>query len=101
MAVVLQALAFVDKKKAFESYVNARPNYLVSNVYRYHDTFPVSVLANLGMSTQLAVFGVLLVLGRPLDYVWLLLAEVLVVVMLFARRETLMRSNREVVLEHR
>jgi phosphatidylglycerophosphate synthase len=68
---------------------------------RYHDTFTVSVLANLGMSTQLAVFGVFLAVGHPLDYVWLLLAEVLVVVMLFARRETLMRSNREVVLEHR
>jgi hypothetical protein len=68
---------------------------------RYHDTFTVSVLANLGMSTQLAVFGVFLAVGRPLDYVWSLLAEVLLVVMLFARRETLMRSNREVVLEHR
>jgi alkanesulfonate monooxygenase SsuD/methylene tetrahydromethanopterin reductase-like flavin-dependent oxidoreductase (luciferase family) len=29
-----------DRQKAYESYVNARPNYLVSNVYRYHDTFP-------------------------------------------------------------
>jgi alkanesulfonate monooxygenase SsuD/methylene tetrahydromethanopterin reductase-like flavin-dependent oxidoreductase (luciferase family) len=29
-----------DKQTAFESYVNAKPNYLVSNVYRYHDTFP-------------------------------------------------------------
>jgi hypothetical protein len=29
-----------DSTKAKQSYVNARPNYLVSNVYRYHDTFP-------------------------------------------------------------
>jgi alkanesulfonate monooxygenase SsuD/methylene tetrahydromethanopterin reductase-like flavin-dependent oxidoreductase (luciferase family) len=29
-----------DKQTAFESYVNSKPNYLVSNVYRYHDTFP-------------------------------------------------------------
>ena len=68
---------------------------------RYHDTFTVSVLANLGMSTQLAVFGTLVALGRPLVFVWLLLAQLVLIVMLFARRETLMRSNREVVLEHR
>jgi archaetidylinositol phosphate synthase len=67
----------------------------------YHDGFTVSVLANLGMSTQLAVFGASLALGHPLVFVWLLLAQVAVVVMLFARREALMRSNREVVLEHR
>jgi alkanesulfonate monooxygenase SsuD/methylene tetrahydromethanopterin reductase-like flavin-dependent oxidoreductase (luciferase family) len=29
-----------DSKKAKESYVKSKPNYLVSNVYRYHDTFP-------------------------------------------------------------
>ena len=29
-----------DSHKAKQSYVNSRPNYLVSNVYRYHDTFP-------------------------------------------------------------
>jgi len=29
-----------DKETAFQSYVNSKPNYLVSNVYRYHDTFP-------------------------------------------------------------
>jgi alkanesulfonate monooxygenase SsuD/methylene tetrahydromethanopterin reductase-like flavin-dependent oxidoreductase (luciferase family) len=29
-----------DSQKAKQSYVNAKPNYLVSNVYRYHDTFP-------------------------------------------------------------
>jgi hypothetical protein len=85
--------------RAVERFVDRRTRD--GDAGRYHDTFTVSVLANLGMSTQLAVFGVFLVLGRPLDYVWLLVAEVVVVVMLFARRETLMRSNREVVLEHR
>jgi alkanesulfonate monooxygenase SsuD/methylene tetrahydromethanopterin reductase-like flavin-dependent oxidoreductase (luciferase family) len=29
-----------DSQKAKESYVNSKPNYLLSNVYRYHDTFP-------------------------------------------------------------
>jgi alkanesulfonate monooxygenase SsuD/methylene tetrahydromethanopterin reductase-like flavin-dependent oxidoreductase (luciferase family) len=34
--------AYVDEDShtAKQSYVNSKPNYLVSNVYRYHDTFP-------------------------------------------------------------
>ena len=35
----------------------------------------VSALANLGMSTQLAVFGLLLALGHPLAFAWVALAE--------------------------
>lgn len=36
----------------------------------------VSLLANLGMSTQLAAFGLLIALGHPLAFSWLALAEV-------------------------
>lgn len=39
----------------------------------------VSLLANLGMSTQLAAFGLLMVLGHPLAFAWLALAEVAVI----------------------
>src|SRR4029077_1697654 len=39
----------------------------------------VSLLANLGMSTQLAAFGVLLAAGQPLAFAWLVLAEALVI----------------------
>jgi phosphatidylglycerophosphate synthase len=35
----------------------------------------VSLLANLGMSTQLAVFGLCLALGHPLVFAWIALAE--------------------------
>jgi len=35
-----------------------------------------ALLANLGMSTQLAVFGLLLALGHPLVFAWLALAQV-------------------------
>ena len=35
----------------------------------------VALFANLGMSTQLAAFGVLLALGHPLAYAWLALAQ--------------------------
>jgi phosphatidylglycerophosphate synthase len=39
----------------------------------------VSLLANLGMSTQLAAFGLLMMLGHPLAFAWLALAQLLVV----------------------
>jgi alkanesulfonate monooxygenase SsuD/methylene tetrahydromethanopterin reductase-like flavin-dependent oxidoreductase (luciferase family) len=29
-----------DREEAYRSYIDSRPNYLVSNVFRYHDTFP-------------------------------------------------------------
>jgi archaetidylinositol phosphate synthase len=39
----------------------------------------VSLLANLGMSTQLAAFGLLTALGHPIAFAWLALAEVAVI----------------------
>jgi archaetidylinositol phosphate synthase len=60
-------------------------------------SWQVGTLANLGMSTQLALFGVCLALGRPLVYVWLLLVQAVAVVGLF----TVVDPNREVSLEHR
>jgi archaetidylinositol phosphate synthase len=40
----------------------------------------VALLANLGMSTQLAAFGLFVALGHPLTFAWLALAELGVVV---------------------
>src|SRR5438045_32356 len=67
----------------------------------YHDRATVTVLANMGMSTQLAAFGLAIALGQPLAYVWLLIAEVACVALLLARRETRIHPNREEALEHR
>jgi archaetidylinositol phosphate synthase len=53
----------------------------------YHDRATVSVLANLGLSTQLAIFGALTAFGQPLAFVWLLLGTVAVVAALALRRE--------------
>jgi archaetidylinositol phosphate synthase len=39
----------------------------------------VTVLANLGMSSQLAAFGVFLAIGHPLAFAWVALAEVAVI----------------------
>lgn len=57
----------------------------------YHDPFTVGVLANLGLSTQLAVLGVCLLLGAPEAYLWLALASLLVLPPLQLRRERLAR----------
>jgi phosphatidylglycerophosphate synthase len=65
----------------------------------YHDTFTVGVLAQLGMSTQLALFGVCVALGRPLAAALLPLGQLAFVALLFVRRETL-TQNREVSVEH-
>lgn len=53
----------------------------------YHDTWTVSAVANLGLSTQLAALGLCLVLGHPAAYFWLVLGCGLALVPLGIRRE--------------
>jgi phosphatidylglycerophosphate synthase len=53
----------------------------------------VSLLANLGMSTQLAVFGLLLGLGHPLSFAWLALAEVAVIALALLPRRAPRRQE--------
>jgi phosphatidylglycerophosphate synthase len=57
--------------------------------FAYHDRGPLAVLANLGLSTQLVVLGACLVLGAPVVYLWLALAQALVLPLLQLRRERL------------
>ena len=45
-----------------------------------------SLLANLGMSTQLAAFGLLMVLGHPIAFAWLALAEVAAITLVLLPR---------------
>lgn len=56
----------------------------------------VGALANLGMTTQLAAFGICMGVGHPLAFVAVLAAEALVVAALFASQ-----PKQEVSLEHR
>lgn len=57
----------------------------------YHDRATVSVLANLGMSTQLLVFGALIAVGRPAAFAWVAIAELGLVAALAAVRELRVR----------
>jgi archaetidylinositol phosphate synthase len=53
----------------------------------------VSLLANLGMSTQLAAFGLLMALGYPLVFAWLALAQVAATAVALAPRRVLRRQE--------
>jgi archaetidylinositol phosphate synthase len=57
----------------------------------YHDRATMAVLANLGLSTQLAVLGLCLVLDRPEVYLWLVVGSVALLPVLQLRREWLAR----------
>lgn len=57
----------------------------------YHDRPTVTVLANLGMSTQLLVFGLCIAAGRPALFAWIAIAELAFVLALLARRELSIR----------
>jgi phosphatidylglycerophosphate synthase len=59
------------------------------------DLSTVGALAQLGMSSQLAAFGVCIAVGSPLVYVWILLAQVVFVAAL-----CLLTASKEVSLEH-
>jgi archaetidylinositol phosphate synthase len=53
----------------------------------------VSLLANLGMSTQLAAFGLLMVLGHPLAFAWLALGQAAVIALVLLPRRAPSRQE--------
>lgn len=58
-----------------------------------YDSLTVTVLANLGLTTQLAVLGLCLVLGSPATYAWLCLACLGALVPLHLRAEWRARAS--------
>jgi archaetidylinositol phosphate synthase len=60
-----------------------------------HDLFTVGALAQLGMSSQLAAFGICIAVGSPVVYVWILLAQIV-----FVAGLCLLTPSKEVSLEH-
>lgn len=89
----LYRLAYAPQDRLAEGFVahrlrHARPEARLV----YHDRATVSVLANLGMSTQLLVFGVCIAAGRPALFAWIALAELTFVLLLCLRRELLIRT---------
>ena len=60
----------------------------------YHDGFTSAVLANLGLSTQLAILGLCLVVGEPEAYLWFTLVCAALLPLLQVRRELRVRMAR-------
>ena len=59
----------------------------------YHDRATITVLANFGLSTQLAALGVCLAAGAPAAYAWVAIGCAVALVPLALRRELLLRRD--------
>ena len=67
----------------------------------YHDPATLAVLANFGLSTQLAALGVCLAFGRPTAYFWLVLAggAALVPLALWREQRARVAGTRSLVMQ--
>jgi phosphatidylglycerophosphate synthase len=81
----IYCLVYAPQDRLAESLVARRPA-LTSPV-------AISLLANLGMSTQLAAFGLLMALGHPLAFAWVALAEAVVVALVLLPRRAPRRQE--------
>jgi phosphatidylglycerophosphate synthase len=88
------ALAYGSQDRAIEWFVERRLGRLRAGPAErlaYHDRATLTVLANFGLSTQLAVLGICLAAGEPAAYCWFVIGCGAAVVPLFVRRELLAR----------
>ena len=89
------ALVFGWQDRAVRAFVARRLDRLAGAqqqaVRAYHDRATMVVLANLGLSTQLAVLGACLVLDAPSGYLLFVLTALALVPLLALRRERLVR----------
>ena len=92
----LYVLLYAPQDRLVERFVAHRLRAASPQARRaYHDRGTVSVLANLGMSTQLVAFGLCIALGRPDAFAWIALGELVLVVALALRRELAIRTVRQ------
>ena len=90
----LYAFAYGWQDALIERFVERRLRGASADARRaYHDRATVTILANLGLTTQLAAFGLCLATGRPLAFVWLLFGELVLVALLAVRREVVVRAT--------
>ncbi len=92
------ALLLAPQDRLLERLVEARLRRLGADVrarLAYHDRLTLSILANMGLSTQLALLGLALFLDRPSLYLWLVVGSGSILPVLFARRERLAGRARE------
>lgn len=91
------AVVYAPQDRLVEAFVEWRLRRLNADGsarLAYHDSWTVSVVANLGLSTQLAVLGLWLALGHPTAYFWIVLGCGAVLVPLAFRRERRANASR-------
>lgn len=81
----LYGLVYAPQDRFAEALVARRPALTSS--------LAVSLLANLGMSTQLAAFGLLIAVGHPLAFAWVALAQVAVIALALLPRRAPSRQE--------
>jgi phosphatidylglycerophosphate synthase len=90
------AIVYAPHDRLIERFVGWRLRRLgadASGRLAYHDRRTVAILANFGLSTQLAVLGICLAVGRPTLYCWLVLGCGLVLGLLGIARERRVRNR--------
>jgi phosphatidylglycerophosphate synthase len=83
-------LVYAPQDRLVEGFVEGRLQRLGAGPagrLAYHDRATLAVVANFGLSTQLAALGVCLVAGAPAVYLWLVIACGVALVPLALRRE--------------
>lgn len=81
----IYGLVYAPQDRLAESLVARRPALAGATA--------VSLLANLGMSTQLAAFGVLIAVGHPAAFAWVALAEVCAIALALLPRRAPLRQE--------
>ena len=88
------ALVYAPQDRLVEGFVERRLHGSGPDArLAYHDRVTVTVLANFGLSTQLAVLGVCLAAGAPAAYAWVAIGCAAALVPLAIRRELLLRRH--------
>ena len=94
LGAVLQrvyGIVYGPQDRLIERFVDWRTRTDEQTQLAYHDRATLTVLANFGLSTQLAVAGLLLALGDPAAYCWVALGSACAVAALLLRRDVLAR----------
>lgn len=90
----LYAVLYGWHDRLIEGFVESRLHRLPAEARTaYHDRATLRILANFGLSTQLAVLGICLAAGSPTTYLLLVLACGLTLVPLALRRERLAHTS--------
>ena len=88
-------VVYAPQDRLVESFVEWRLRRLGATPEQrlaYHDRATLAVLANFGLSTQLAALGVCLAAGAPAAYLWIAIGCGVALVPLELRRERLARA---------